>query len=352
MDRVNAVVAARSNGWPESSSPGTESRQEKYQCPRCPSSFKRPEHLKRHQRSHDGHKPFVCSVCLKRFFRSDILTRHELMHLALQRGSDGNALPRKRACTECARARERCSRDEPCLRCASKALVCLYPDDATLSSNRIPSMASSRSTHANANGTGITKNKEKMEAAVTDSTGRTGQCGRLPLSLSPLDGLGARFMTSSPPSAALGEWGRGCNAEGDRDYRDDAESGGVFHEFPHAIGLSDVDAENRKSLLATPQTTQVALYAPDFGSEGGQPPPPMHSSPSSSFASWVDARPRRINLRAYELIASGFEELCLKREHDAVVACGSGDDISVSQRTARHEILVKLYYEHFRPGVG
>ncbi|KAI0472664.1 hypothetical protein GGR56DRAFT_575933 [Xylariaceae sp. FL0804] len=42
---------------------------EKHQCSRCPSSFKRPEHLKRHQRGHDGHKRFVCPTCSKRFAR-------------------------------------------------------------------------------------------------------------------------------------------------------------------------------------------------------------------------------------------------------------------------------------------
>ncbi|KAI0164473.1 hypothetical protein GGR52DRAFT_125015 [Hypoxylon sp. FL1284] len=68
---------------------------------------------------------------------SDILTRHELMHLATQRAS--NTLSRKRACTECARARERCSRDEPCLRCSAKSLQCLYPDDAGGQKARSPS---------------------------------------------------------------------------------------------------------------------------------------------------------------------------------------------------------------------
>ncbi|OTA80769.1 hypothetical protein M434DRAFT_86081 [Hypoxylon sp. CO27-5] len=61
-------IAVEASSWRESPSPGSET-QEKYQCPRCPSSFKRPEHLKRHQRSHEGHKPFMCSICLKRFFR-------------------------------------------------------------------------------------------------------------------------------------------------------------------------------------------------------------------------------------------------------------------------------------------
>ncbi|KAF5660262.1 zinc finger zas1 [Fusarium circinatum] len=34
---------------------------------------------------------------------------------------------RRRACLECARAREKCSRNLPCLRCSTKALECAYP---------------------------------------------------------------------------------------------------------------------------------------------------------------------------------------------------------------------------------
>jgi hypothetical protein len=40
-----------------------------FQCPVCPSSFKRPEHLKRHQRSHEQSRRFVCAICDKKFTR-------------------------------------------------------------------------------------------------------------------------------------------------------------------------------------------------------------------------------------------------------------------------------------------
>lgn len=36
---------------------------------------------------------------------------------------------RRRACTECAKARERCSKDDPCRRCSTKALSCAYPPE-------------------------------------------------------------------------------------------------------------------------------------------------------------------------------------------------------------------------------
>ncbi|RKL00746.1 hypothetical protein BFJ68_g12612 [Fusarium oxysporum] len=42
---------------------------EKYQCSQCPRSFKRPEHLKRHQKGHDSLRGFECDVCHKSFTR-------------------------------------------------------------------------------------------------------------------------------------------------------------------------------------------------------------------------------------------------------------------------------------------
>ncbi|KAI0509457.1 hypothetical protein F5B22DRAFT_649086 [Xylaria bambusicola] len=101
--------------------------QKKYKCPQCPSSFKRPENLKRHQRGHDETRRFMCQVCDKSFARSDILGRHVSTHMPLERSNDNPH--RRRACHECARARERCSRGEPCRRCTVKSLSCLYPEE-------------------------------------------------------------------------------------------------------------------------------------------------------------------------------------------------------------------------------
>lgn len=49
-------------------------------CAYCDRRFSKAEHLKRHQRSHTGEKPFKCTVCLKSYARSDVLIRHTRNH--------------------------------------------------------------------------------------------------------------------------------------------------------------------------------------------------------------------------------------------------------------------------------
>ncbi|KAK5463787.1 hypothetical protein LTR55_011818 [Exophiala xenobiotica] len=45
-------------------------------CPTCSKSYKRPEHLRRHQISHRTERPYQCELCSSRFQRSDVLKRH------------------------------------------------------------------------------------------------------------------------------------------------------------------------------------------------------------------------------------------------------------------------------------
>ncbi|KAI1331872.1 hypothetical protein F5Y16DRAFT_359471 [Xylariaceae sp. FL0255] len=102
--------------------------QRKYTCPECTSSFKRPEHLKRHQRGHDSNKKFGCPICGKGFARSDIRARHLAVHAGHPRRK--GPANKGRACYECAKARDWCSRDLPCVRCTAKGLCCRYPVDS------------------------------------------------------------------------------------------------------------------------------------------------------------------------------------------------------------------------------
>ncbi|KAJ5832213.1 hypothetical protein N7474_000524 [Penicillium riverlandense] len=104
------------------------------QCSICSSTFRRPEHLKRHMRSHTKEKPFECAQCGRHFSRTDTLHRHELSHHLP--GSEGGkehthriTVKTFRACFSCATARVRCSGGEPCGRCDGRSLACQYPTE-------------------------------------------------------------------------------------------------------------------------------------------------------------------------------------------------------------------------------
>ncbi|KAL2821597.1 fungal-specific transcription factor domain-containing protein [Aspergillus granulosus] len=103
-------------------------------CSICQSTFRRPEHLKRHFRSHTKEKPFECTQCGRHFSRTDTLHRHELSHHTLR--TDGGkdrthriTVKTFRACFKCALARVRCSGGIPCTRCENRSLDCQYPTE-------------------------------------------------------------------------------------------------------------------------------------------------------------------------------------------------------------------------------
>ncbi|KAA8571079.1 hypothetical protein EYC84_000434 [Monilinia fructicola] len=54
-------------------------------CKFCQKSFSKGEHLRRHERSHTGSRPFVCKHCRRAFSRQDSLARHEKLHTRRER---------------------------------------------------------------------------------------------------------------------------------------------------------------------------------------------------------------------------------------------------------------------------
>lgn len=63
-----------------------EKKQKMHQCPLCGSRFQRPEHVKRHMRSHSSEKPYSCTICNKRFNRNDNMKLHERKIHGIEKG--------------------------------------------------------------------------------------------------------------------------------------------------------------------------------------------------------------------------------------------------------------------------
>lgn len=51
-----------------------------FKCQHCPYTTDVKANLRRHNMSHLGLRPHCCSMCGKRFTRSDDLRRHSLIH--------------------------------------------------------------------------------------------------------------------------------------------------------------------------------------------------------------------------------------------------------------------------------
>ena len=52
----------------------------KNQCKTCGKKFKKPSQLVRHERIHNGEKPFVCNICEKAFNQKNSLDLHSRKH--------------------------------------------------------------------------------------------------------------------------------------------------------------------------------------------------------------------------------------------------------------------------------
>lgn len=340
------------------------------------------------------------------------------MHLATQRNS--HSLNRKRACTECARARERCSRGEPCLRCTNKSLQCLYPDDSAqkahsptnetstsagnehgqleeyshqaprdtpilpkqgsfmasgplhrgslneddipfrefLHTLRPPTLSSyqpnqdllskfsykSDSFHQERH-SHPTNSHRNARGELGDFADQTFESNRL----APLFDRPSLSFNRPHPQAAInldeplfGEYPDLCSMNMPFDYHSDALSSSTSSPSRPRHVESQENIFLPTTIHAETQHG-MGFLEPLSDSEG------LCSATAAAGCAWQrlqaasDLSFQPINIKVYERIASQLKDLCLEHGEPAC----DHNNISVSQRTAQHELFVKLYYEHF-----
>ncbi|CAG8890365.1 unnamed protein product [Penicillium egyptiacum] len=91
------------------------------QAPGCTSSYRRKEHLRRHEAQHRGNHLRTCSICGRAFSRSlrrHIRRDHEVPGRPLARATQ--------ACRSCRMSKTRCQGGSPCTECSLKGNLCIF----------------------------------------------------------------------------------------------------------------------------------------------------------------------------------------------------------------------------------
>ncbi|KAL4894160.1 hypothetical protein BDV59DRAFT_207213 [Aspergillus ambiguus] len=103
----------------------------KWTCQYCSESFVRKEHLRRHESSHLGLRPFRCETCSRMFARRDTLKKHQRTHFTESDSEEQSCAyghrRSQKACLNCAKAKQRCNNKLPCRRCVNKNIRCTFP---------------------------------------------------------------------------------------------------------------------------------------------------------------------------------------------------------------------------------
>ncbi|KAL4919724.1 fungal-specific transcription factor domain-containing protein [Aspergillus aurantiobrunneus] len=252
-------------------------------CSICQSTFRRPEHLKRHFRSHTKEKPFECTQCGRHFSRTDTLHRHELSHHTV--GTDGGkdrthriTVKTFRACFKCALARVRCSGGLPCTRCENRSLECQYPTErrskAKIQKGAAQNVSldekdplSGQSSHSfSVQGLGISQNEESGSAVAQSGF----QMGQFQLHMP-----GSHNPSTSSPDGIVGP--------------------GMHAHAQNALESGDAALSTSPSLVRSDVTAASETMPRSFPSFAGMNPPFYSQAPPSQVPNPLPVDQRRLS---------------------------------------------------------
>ncbi|KAL4885420.1 hypothetical protein BJY04DRAFT_230963 [Aspergillus karnatakaensis] len=105
--------------------------------PGCSATYRRKEHLTRHQAQHLPQQTIECPICGRLFKRNDTLRRH----VRQSHPTSDPVPPLRQACVNCRNSRTRCEGDPPCSRCRRLHIDCTFvnsPSSQTADSEPAP----------------------------------------------------------------------------------------------------------------------------------------------------------------------------------------------------------------------
>ncbi|KAE8444827.1 hypothetical protein EG329_014182 [Mollisiaceae sp. DMI_Dod_QoI] len=253
------------------------------QCSVCNKKFSRTDHLKRHQLRHSGVKPYACIFCKDAFTRSDNLRDHypscsQRKNRQIPEAARGGR--RSHACDSCTAMKLGCDGNNPCKTCRHKKIECKF---SRLQSKGLVIRQESVLQESNLRrSNNLQKVAPKLDSDSTPTSDRGSinfllnsgtasfiDCFRFPSSHERRNLFNFRNNQKSPECSEVVDM-----------FGNNSDNGSAFSDFfeDESIDWSLFEEENLLKFLSTPMT--------DIHSFGSAPavtnlPPPIEWEPAS-----------------------------------------------------------------------
>ncbi|KUJ14468.1 uncharacterized protein LY89DRAFT_736502 [Mollisia scopiformis] len=210
------------------------------QCSVCNKKFSRTDHLKRHQLRHSGVKPYACIFCKDAFTRSDNLRDHypscsQRKNRQIPEAARGGR--RSHACDSCTSMKLGCDGNNPCKTCRHKKIECKFSrlqSKGILNRQETPKLDSDSTP---------TSDRGSINFLLNSGTASFIDCFRFPSSHENKNLFNFRNNQKSPESSDVVDM-----------FGNNSDNGSAFSDFfeDESIDWSLFEEENLLKFLSTP----------------------------------------------------------------------------------------------------